>query len=366
MMERRGINLSGVKDYNTALILSALRTAGDEGLAQARLSEIAELTPQAISKIITRLVDEGLVIRAGRGISTGGKPPTILRLSDLARWVVGAYLDREQTTFALIGLSGMEISRITVPIGMNAPSADVFRMFEEQLPALVGQAPAELSLEPSDGMLGIGVACPGPLDQESGVLSGVTHLPHWHGFPLREALSSRIALPVILTKDTDAAARAVHEIGTTKNHVYVHLGTGIGAGLILGGSVYHARHVRAGEFGHQTVEIDGPPCDCGRRGCLEAVCLQALGQGRPDLAADLLAIGLVNLDRLLGIDQVTLGGNTIEEFPEMFRDRVHDVLAKNAGPEEPPEVRIALADQQLVTLGAAARVLDTFFEPANG
>ncbi len=290
MTERRGINLSGVRDHNAALILSSLRSAGSEGVPQARLAEMAELTPQAI-------------------------PPTILRLSTLARWVVGAYLDRERTTFALIGLSGTEVSRMTVPVGMNAPSAEVFNMFEEQLPALLGRAPAKLSLDPSDGMLGVGVACPGPLDQESGILSGVT--------------------------------------------------TGLGAGLILSGGVYHARHVRAGEFGHQTVDIDGPPCDCGRHGCLEAVCMQALSQGRPDLAADHLAVGLVNLDRLLGIDQVTLGGSTIEEFPEIFRDRVHDALAKTTGPEEPPEVRVVLADQQLVAHGAAARVLDAFFQPAN-
>jgi predicted NBD/HSP70 family sugar kinase len=365
MTERRGINLSGIRDHNTALVLSAIRSAGAGGASQARLAEIAELTPQAISKIIARLAEDELVVRAGRGASTGGKPPTMLRLQSLARWVIGAYLDRHQTTFALIGLSGSEISRLSVPVGMNQSRSDVLDMFSMQLKALLDQAPGKLSMAPADGMLGVGVACPGPLDQESGILSGVTHLPHWHDFPLRDVLAQRLAVPVILTKDTDAAARAVHDADGSKNHVYVHLGTGLGAGLILGGNVYHAQHVRAGEFGHQIIDIDGPPCDCGRRGCLEAVCLQALSQGRPDLAADLLAVGLANLDRLLGIDQITLGGSVIEELPAMFRDRVGAALAKTVQSGEPPDVRVALPDDQLVARGAAARVLDTFFEPAS-
>ena len=167
-------------------------------------------------------------------------------------------------------------------------------------------------------------------------------------------------VPVILTKDTDAKTRAVHDANGGKNHVYVHLGTGLGAGLILDGKVYHAQHVRAGEFGHQMIDIDGPPCDCGRRGCLEAVCLQAISKGRPDLAADLLAVGLANLDRLLGIDRITLGGSVIEQLPVMFRERVRAALAKTTRSGEPPEVRTALTDEQLVARGAAARVLDIF------
>ena len=248
---------------------------------------------------------------------------------------------------------------------MKESRADVLDMFSVQLKALLDQAPGKLPMEPADGMLGIGVACPGPLDQESGILSGVTHLPHWHDFPLRDALAQRLMVPVILTKDTDAATRAVHDANGGKNHVYVHLGTGLGAGLILDGKVYHAQHVRAGEFGHQTIEIDGPPCDCGRRGCLEAVCLQAISKGRPDLAADLLAVGLANLDRLLGIDRITLGGSVIEQLPVMFRERVRAALAKTTRSGEPPEVRTALTDEQLVARGAAARVLDIFFQPTS-
>jgi predicted NBD/HSP70 family sugar kinase len=364
MTGRRGINLTGIRDHNTALVLSAIRSAGEEGVSQARLAEIAELTPQGISKIIARLAEDDLVVKFGRGVSTGGKPPTILRLRELARWVVGAYLDRDKTTFVLVGLSGSAVSQRTVPVGMKEPRADVLKMFSVQLKALLDQAPGELSMEPAEGMLGVGVACPGPLDQESGVLSGVTHLPHWHGFPLRDALAEHLMVPVDLTKDTDAAARAVHDASGGRNHVYVHLGTGLGAGLILDGKVYHAQHARAGEFGHQTIDLDGPACDCGRRGCLEAVCLEALSRGRPDLAADLLAVGLANLDRLLGIDQVTLGGSVIEGLPAMFRERVGAALAKTIQPE-PPQVQIALTDEQLVARGAAARVLDAFLQPLD-
>ncbi|NEB75295.1 ROK family protein, partial [Streptomyces sp. SID14478] len=82
-------------------------------------------------------------------------------------------------------------------------------------------------------------------------------------------------------KDTNAAALGLALAGTPdgaprdgeRSFAYLHLGTGLGAGLVLGGALYRGARTGAGEFGHQVIQLDGPQCDCGNRGCIEALCL---------------------------------------------------------------------------------------------
>ncbi|WP_338118514.1 ROK family protein, partial [Streptomyces coryli] len=139
-------------------------------------------------------------------------------------------------------------------------------------------------------LAGVGVALPGPLDHASGVLGRVTGLPVWDGFPLRDVLADRLAgPPVVLDKDTNAAALALTRT-TAGSFAYLHLATGLGAGLVLDGAVYRGPRTGAGEFGHQVVQLDGPRCECGRRGCLEAVCLGAVARGDAREAARVLGV----------------------------------------------------------------------------
>jgi predicted NBD/HSP70 family sugar kinase len=168
---------------------------------------------------------------------------------------------------------------------------------------------------------------------------------------------------VTLWKDTDAAARAVHEQSHGPNHVYVHFGTGLGAGLILGGEVYLPRSMRAGEFGHQTIDVAGPTCDCGRKGCLELLCLNAVSDGDLKRAATLLGVGLANLDRLLGLDRVTLGGTVIDIDPALFQACVWNTLSAHTDPFPTPQVGVtSTPDATFVANGMAMVVLDSLFQ----
>jgi len=355
---REGFNLPTIRGLNEALVLTSLRRAGEAGSSQARIAESAALTPQAISKIVNRLEREGLIQRAGQGLSTGGKPPTLLRLRATARWALGIYLDRDQTTFVINDLAGNVHDLRSLPIGMSSTHKQVLQAIKAQITSLLADGDPFLR----DNLVGVGVACPGPLDTASGTLGPVTRLPHWHNVKLLEALRSTIGLPVTLWKDTEAAARAVHEQNHGPNHVYVHLGAGLGAGLILGGEVYQPRSMRAGEFGHQTIDVDGPTCDCGRQGCLELLCLTAVRDGDLERAAYLLGVGLANLDRLLGIDRVTLGGTIIDKDPALFQACIWNTLAAHADNFPTPQVSVtSTPDATFVANGMAMVVLDTLF-----
>ncbi|MFF7181696.1 ROK family protein [Streptomyces sp. NPDC008121] len=207
-------------------------------------------------------------------------------------------------------------------------------------------------------VIGAGVAMPGPLDHLTGVPGRVTGFPEWDGYPLRDELARRLGMPVELDKDTNAAALGLAlRSPTADSFAYVHLGTGLGAGLVLGGRPLRGARTGAGEFGHQTVLLDGPPCGCGGRGCLEVLCLAAVGAGDLAEAARILGTGAANLVRLLDIDRVLLGGRSVLAAPDAFADGAHRVLA---GLGLPVPVSVA-GTPHTVAEGAAQLILSALF-----
>jgi glucokinase len=123
-------------------------------------------------------------------------------------------------------------------------------------------------------VLGVGVACPGPLDPDTGVVLGPPNLPGWDNVPLRDIMQYNFNLPVFINNDANLAGLAEFHFGAgrgTSDLVYLTIGTGIGGGIIVGGRLLMGAHGLAGEPGHATVEPDGPRCNCGNVGCLESL-----------------------------------------------------------------------------------------------
>lgn len=112
----------------------------------------------------------------------------------------------------------------------------------------------------------------------SGMVVGWPNRPAWAGLPLGDAVRRRFGVPTFLEDDANAGALAECAFGAARGFRYVlvaTVGTGIGAGLVLDGQLYRGAHRWAGEIGHLVVDPEGPPCSCGRRGCL-----QVLASGR--------------------------------------------------------------------------------------
>ncbi|GAA4769442.1 ROK family protein [Streptomyces sp. NPDC048001] len=353
-----GAGLTALRSHNTALVLDLLRTAGAQGISRVELAERTGLTPQAVSKIVGRLRADGTVAEAGRRASTGGKPRTVLGLVPSAAHAVGLHLDRDELTAVLLDLSGTPVASRRGPLDLGAGAGRVIAAAADAVGALLGDAAARV---PAGGrpprVLGAGAAMPGPLDHRSGVPGRVTGFPEWEGHPLREELAARLGLPVVLDKDTNAAALGLALRGPGDSFAYLHLGTGLGAGLVLGGAPYRGSRTGAGEFGHQVVRLDGPVCGCGGRGCLEALCLAAVDRGDLPEAARVLGTGAANLVALLDIDRVLLGGRTVAAAPEVFTAGVARAVAARG----PVPVAAVPAGADTVAEGAAHLVLAPLF-----
>ncbi|MGX1882713.1 ROK family transcriptional regulator [Streptomyces sp. NPDC055287] len=362
-----GANLPALRSHNAALVLDLLRTAGEAGISRLELADRTGLTPQAVSKITARLRAEGLATEAGRRPSTGGKPRTVLRLVPDAGYAVGLHLDRDEVTAVLVDLAGATVAVRRSPLDLGADAEVVLEAASREIAALPFPQPGHV---PGQVLLGVGVAAPGPLDHGRGVLHRVTGFPQWDGFALRDVLSERLGLPVVVDKDTNAAALglALRARPAAGSFAYLHLGTGLGSGLVLGGALYRGARTGAGEFGHQTLQLDGPPCSCGGRGCIEALCLAAVARGDLAEAARVLGTGAANLVGLLDIDRVLLGGRVIAADEDVFVRGVEAVLAELARREGGgPAVPVAAAggDGRAVADGAAQLVLAPVFGHAD-
>ncbi len=132
----------------------------------------------------------------------------------------------------------------------------------------------EFSARYHDGPLlaGVGIGIPGIIDKRTGMLHESPNLPGWHDYPVRDEIERRLGTQVILENDANAAALGENWLGAARgidDMCMVTLGTGVGGGIVLRQQIWHGMTGMAGEFGHITIDPDGPPCNCGNQGCVE-------------------------------------------------------------------------------------------------
>jgi len=122
-------------------------------------------------------------------------------------------------------------------------------------------------------ILGIGIGLPGPVDAENGLVHFLPNIPGWRQVQLKKILEIRLGLPVFIDNDARLMSLAEHKCGAAagfENAICLTLGTGVGGGLIIGGSLYRGKDNAAGEIGHLPLNGDGPSCPCGGKACLES------------------------------------------------------------------------------------------------
>jgi glucokinase len=120
----------------------------------------------------------------------------------------------------------------------------------------------------------VGVSFGGPVGADGRTVRRSMHVPGWEGFALADRLEREFGVPAQIANDADAAALAEHRFGAgrgTRHMLYLTVSTGIGGGVIVDRRLHRGERAWAGEIGHMPLVPDGPPCPCGRRGCLESL-----------------------------------------------------------------------------------------------
>lgn len=208
--------------------------------------------------------------------------------------VLGVDLGGTNIRAAVVSADGKILARRQRP---TEPAGGLDAVLD-RIVATVAEAASAAGL-PADAP--VGVALPGAVNPRTGVVGVAPNLHGWRDVPIRDLLRERLDRPIVAANDVNAAALGEWRFGTGRGHrnlVYLGIGTGVGGGAIVDGQLLLGQHGLAGEFGHTVVQIDGPPCHCGGRGCLEAFAAgwaitrdakQLLDAGMPSMLSELMA-----------------------------------------------------------------------------
>ena len=265
----RRIDLSSVqlassenaRDINRDIVLEIIRYR--QPVSRVELARFSGLQPSTISIIVEQLIGEGWIREGALVRRSRGRPSTMLEVSDnLVTFALDIRPDR--AILAVIDLTGRFLSRESIITLSDAPSS--MRRIIERMKAMRAQHP-DKSFE------GIGVSVPGRVDPDSEKLILAPNL-HWLGYDIKTTLEKALKLQVEIENDANACLLAESWYGHltgVRNAVLVAVSEGIGAGILAGGQLLSGFHGLAGEFGHISIDPDGPVCGCGQRGCWEMI-----------------------------------------------------------------------------------------------
>jgi predicted NBD/HSP70 family sugar kinase/biotin operon repressor len=325
-----GGSMGSLRERNRLLVVDALRRNGFA--SRSDLARLTGLSRTTVGSLVAELHAQGLVVEddggGGERQAGRGRPPVHLRLDPAAGVAAGIYFDHDEVRVALADLSSTVLAENRRDIDVDHSAADSIDLAVELLHALQADAGVDDSQ-----IVGVGVALPGPIDRRSGKIGSEVILPDWAGVEARRELSRRLGRHVEVDNDANLGALAEASFGAGRgleNIVYVMLGSGIGAGLVLDGRVHRGAAGLAGELGHVQVRTDGAVCRCGNRGCLETVAgeraLAALL--RPRLGRDVTARDLIEL-----IDTGDLGATRLVNDAGRAIGRVLADLCNALNPE---------------------------------
>jgi glucokinase len=221
------------------------------------------------------------------------------------RLYAGVDVGGTKVAAGLVDANGKILSQVRVPM-MSHSSAEAG--LESVLKAI------EQVTTGSIGLAGIGICSPGPLDPFGGVVLNPPNLPCWRNFPLAESVQKVYPVTVRVDNDANAAALAETRWGAArsyKNVFYATIGTGIGAGIVVDGKMFHGRTGAAAEGGHVSIDYQGPECGCGKPGCIEVL---ASGNAIARRAREKITAGAASaMLSIVGGNVAAIRGETVGE-----------------------------------------------------
>ncbi|CQR48487.1 N-acetylglucosamine repressor [Paraliobacillus sp. PM-2] len=260
-------NTEQIKQYNRSLVLKIIHKKGL--ITKDDISKSSNLTFATIGNITSDLLKAGAIKIAGYGKSNGGRKPVLYEFNWDNFYVIALDIGVTKVSAALVNFKG-DIYKENVAL-MNDFNQDTPLI--EKVYKTIDDVLNESGLAVSK-IAGIGVSAPGPIDENGSQILSPPNLQGVENVNLKDQLQKRYNLITILEKDANAVALAEQWFGTVNNNeniLYVFADQGIGGGIIVDSRTYRGFKNGAGEIGHILIDPDGPRCNCGNFGCLEAM-----------------------------------------------------------------------------------------------
>jgi predicted NBD/HSP70 family sugar kinase len=387
---------AGTREPTLITVLDLIRE--HPSISRVELADLTGLTPTTITHAVRKLMTFGFVQEAGKLQAVRGGPRRLLELRPDACYMVGVQFDRWSAVGVIIDLGGQVMLRHELPAPGTRPPEDVVADFAAHVETMLQTAGVNRS-----DVLGIGLATYGPQDREGGTLLTPQPTEAWQGFSLTKTLADATGLPVVLENDATAAALGVQSLGgSSGSFAVVFMATGIGAEVVVDGQPYRGAASNGLELGHISLNIHGPVCTCGNRGCLDSYAgpravaenaerdpelARRLDLGHGPLAdfltvaeatlsgdadaealindsAGMLAAGIVTLVNLLDVNRVVLAGSAFATIGPFYRTVIQEVLENSVFMRHVHGVRTELANDtsHAAAIGGAIVVLRNMLE----
>ncbi|WP_106815286.1 ROK family transcriptional regulator [Microbacterium timonense] len=256
------INPTGVNELFQLLRDGVPRT-------RAELAKATGLARSTVAARVDQLMRMGLISPVAEAVSTGGRPPSLFALNPAAKVVIAADVGASHATVAVTDLNGTVLADQSEPLDIALGPEPVLNWLVEGATALLARVGRDRSQ-----VAAIGIGVPGPVEHSTGLPVNPPIMPGWDRFDIPGWLNQHLDVPVLVDNDVNIMAlgeRAVAWPGV-EHLMFVKIATGIGAGLISGGTLLRGAQGVAGDIGHvQVARAADVACRCGNRGCLEAI-----------------------------------------------------------------------------------------------
>ncbi|MBC8503826.1 MAG: ROK family transcriptional regulator [Chloroflexi bacterium] len=348
------------KNSNKHTVLNLVRfTPG--GISRADIARHLGLSRAAITAIVNDLLVNELVRETVDGPVTGGRRPKMLGINPNGGYVIGVDIGATHLGLLLTNLAAQVLYEIEIPFQVSLGPEVCLAKIDDLLRELLSKA--DLTLDHVDA---IGVGVPGPVVEEAGAVIAPPIMPGWDHFPIQTHLHKLWNCPISLNNDAELGAIGewAYGAGRGEDHLlYIKVGYGVGAGLLIEGNIYRGATGSAGEIGHITIVDQGPLCTCGNYGCLEA-----LAGGRAIAERAQLAVKNSNGRRtqLSQIDPI----ESISSYDVTSAARMGDLKAQEIIAEAGNYLGIAIVNLinvvnpgMIVIGGGVAQNGDLFLEP---
>lgn len=263
---RETMNGASMRRHNGARVLDAVRRHGS--ISRARLVRETKLSAPTVSALVDDLlVRKKLLRQAGVGKSTGGRRPVLIEFNADYGHVVGVDLGSTTIRLALADLNGRIVARHQVPTPRRSRQA-VLDHLTGAIRTLMGEK------RPASGkLLAIGIGAPGMTDVDKGIVISAVNLRGWVDVPLRDLLQDEFGVPVVVDNDVNMAALGEYWAGSAREastFVFIALGAGVGAGIVVDGRLHRGTRWYAGEISHMQLDYRRWQEDFGEQGYLES------------------------------------------------------------------------------------------------
>jgi predicted NBD/HSP70 family sugar kinase len=379
-MKRNASNVNTLKSDNRALLVNEIRK---HPLSRAQLSNITKLSKSAVTMIINELITEGQLVETEIEKAPKGRKPVLIDIVPDLYYAAGVELHRKQITVVITNLKSEIVDEVSADI-------DCFHDCEAAVDWICDgiRSLAERQGIPLSQLIGIGISSPGPLYYLSGVILNPPNFKMFVSTPITSMIQSVFNLPVILENNSVLLAMREYFSGIMKNYhnsLFVIISNGIGSCAIIDGQIFRGLAGFAGELGHTSIDVNGPVCSCGNKGCVElyatlsalknkygfdsyeAVVDDAYESDEHALAileyeAECLATAFISAINLLDLDSIFLYGE-LNYRPKLLISKISSIIDKRSIIRKAHSVSIfpSSLDGNSSAATSTAAVLDQYF-----